>query len=354
MSVSYVSVQWNRHKRVYDTIATAGVAAFVAVFVLTSQFVQGSSAPTIPVLLLRALGVCAIVLLHIILTIGPLARLTPLAAPLLYNRRHLGVLTFLVGLAHASLATLYYGAFGDRNPVLVLLGTNAAFSSISGFPFEVLGLAALLVLFLMAATSHDFWLKNLGAPLWKNLHMAVYGAYALLIAHVLLGSLRSEPSLVPRVMLWLGILLVGSLHIAAGLRSRVQLRAQARTPEPDGWIDVCAVPALIDCRARTVRTPQGDSIAVFRYEGKVSAVANTCVHQGGPLGEGKVVGGCVTCPWHGYQYLPDCGQSPPPFTERIATYEVRIRGDRVMVRASANPPGTPVPPAILPPEPDPE
>lgn len=353
MSVSYVAVQWNRHKRVYYLIATAGVVSFVAVFVLTSLLIRGPSAPTFPVLLLRSLGVCAVVLLHIILIIGPLARLTPRASPLLYNRRHLGVLTFLVGLAHASLATLYYGAFGDRNPVLVLLGTNTAFGSLSGFPFEVLGLGALLVLFLMAATSHDFWLKNLGAPIWKSLHMAVYGAYALLIAHVLLGSLRSEPSVIPRALLGLGVLLVGSLHIVAGLRSRVALRAQARTTEPDGWIDVCDVPALSDCRARTVRTPQGDSIAVFRYAGKVSAIANTCVHQGGPLGEGKIVGGCVTCPWHGYQYLPDCGQSPPPFTERIATYEVCIRGDRVRVRATANPPGTPVPPAILPPEPDP-
>lgn len=39
----------------------------------------------------------------------------------------------------------------------------------------------------MAATSHDFWLKNLTAPVWKRLHMLVYAAYALLLAHLLLG-----------------------------------------------------------------------------------------------------------------------------------------------------------------------
>ena len=46
----------------------------------------------------------------------------------------------------------------------------------------------------MAATSHDFWLHNLSAPVWKRLHMLVYVAYALLIAHVTLGALQSETS----------------------------------------------------------------------------------------------------------------------------------------------------------------
>jgi DMSO/TMAO reductase YedYZ heme-binding membrane subunit len=46
----------------------------------------------------------------------------------------------------------------------------------------------------MAATSHDFWLHNLTAPVWKRLHMLVYPAYGLLIAHVTLGALQSETS----------------------------------------------------------------------------------------------------------------------------------------------------------------
>jgi len=43
----------------------------------------------------------------------------------------------------------------------------------------VLGIAALLVLFVMAATSHDFWLSFLTPPVWKALHMSLYAAYGL-------------------------------------------------------------------------------------------------------------------------------------------------------------------------------
>ena len=51
------------------------------------------------------------------------------------------------------------------------------------FPFEWLGMAALAILFAMAATSHDFWLSFLSAPIWKRLHMLVYVCYALVVMH---------------------------------------------------------------------------------------------------------------------------------------------------------------------------
>jgi len=63
-----------------------------------------------------------------------------------------------------------------------------------------------------------------------------------------------------------------------------------------------------------------------------------------------VIDGCITCPWHGYQYLAHSGQSPPPFTERIPTYELRLRGDRILVDPTPKPPGTPVTPARIPAE----
>ena len=75
-----------------------------------------------------------------------------------------------------------------------LFTANQRFTSLANFPFQPLGLAALLILFVMAATSHDFWLRNLTAPVWKRLHMLVYAAYALLVAHVTLGALQSETS----------------------------------------------------------------------------------------------------------------------------------------------------------------
>ena len=62
----------------------------------------------------------------------------------------------------------------------------------------------------------------------------------------------------------------------------------------------------------------GERVAIFKYDGKISAVSNVCQHQNGPLGEGKILDGCITCPWHGYQYLPETGASPPPFVRKSA------------------------------------
>ena len=84
---------------------------------------------------------------------------------------------------------------------------------------------------------------------------------------------------------------------------------------------------------------------MFRYDGKISAVSNVCQHQNGPLGEGKIVDGCITCPWHGYQYVPETGASPPPFNERIPTFNVRVRRGEVWIDPVPNPPGTRAEPA---------
>ena len=84
---------------------------------------------------------------------------------------------------------------------------------------------------------------------------------------------------------------------------------------------------------------------MFRYGGSVSAVSNVCQHQNGPLGEGKIVGGCIVCPWHGYEYAPDTGAAPPPFTEAVPTFRSVINDGRIYVDPRPLPPGTRVPPA---------
>jgi nitrite reductase/ring-hydroxylating ferredoxin subunit len=88
-------------------------------------------------------------------------------------------------------------------------------------------------------------------------------------------------------------------------------------------------------------------VAVFRYDGQVSALSNVCQHQNGPLGEGRILDGCVTCPWHGYQYRPEDGASPPPFRERVPTFRVRVEGGRILVDPRPLPAGTRVEPATF-------
>ncbi|MBL9033023.1 MAG: ferric reductase-like transmembrane domain-containing protein [Phycisphaerae bacterium] len=360
MSVSYTWVGWTKHKKRYDAVLLVAVALFLAAFIGLSLVGPVASRPSLPIVLIRALGLCAILMLHIVLWIGPLARLDRRLLPLLFNRRHLGVATFFVALAHATLSVLWYHGFGNLNPLVSLLASNTNYLSFSRFPFEVLGLAALAILFLMAATSHDFWNRNLSARTWKRLHMLVYWAYALLVGHVALGAMQSERHPLLAAALLLGVGVTAGLHIVAGSREVRVDRGVALAPDGT-FIDACSIDEIPEGRARIVcpRRAGGtgtrgslchERIAIFRHGGTISAVSNVCVHQGGPLGEGKIIDGCITCPWHGWQYRPADGQSPPPFHEKIPTYEVRISGRRVLVNPRTLPPGTPTPPAAIPPD----
>lgn len=343
MAHAYRAVQWNAHKKRYDATIAAGVLLFLGVFV-GAGFALAPNA-TIETLLIRGLGAAALLLLHAILCIGPLCRLDRRFLPFLYNRRHLGVAMFLLALAHAAFATIQFHALGDANPLVSVLSSNPRAGSVSQFPFEWLGALALAVLFLMAATSHDFWLATLTPPVWKALHMSVYAAYGLVLLHVALGTLQSEPSPLLVGALAAGFTTVVSLHLVAG-RREARTDEALLSPGDGGWVDVCHVDDLRDKRAR-IFPLGGERVAVFRYDGLVSALSNVCRHQGGPLGEGRIVDGCAVCPWHGWQYRPEDGRSPAPFTERIPTFRVRIVARRVWIDPRPLPPGTATPPAKI-------
>jgi sulfoxide reductase heme-binding subunit YedZ len=341
VSASYRAVGWNPQKKRYDATIGFFVAALLVTLIGGGAMVNPNA--TIETLLIRALAVTAFILLHIVLSIGPLCRLDRRFLPLLYNRRHLGVTMFAIALAHGMFALVQFHALGNRNPLVSVLTTSTAYGSVSEFPFQVLGLAALGILFLMAATSHDFWLHNLTPPVWKALHMAVYAAYALVVAHVALGALQSERSPWLAGVLCVGVAWVVGLHLAAAFRER---RVDDADPVPGRMVDVCAVSDIPDTRA-VVRCMGGERVAVFKYGDRISAISNVCQHQNGPLGEGKIVNGCVVCPWHGYEYRPDTGASPPPFTEKVATFTVRVRDGRVLVDPRPHAPGTRVEPARI-------
>ena len=326
MTHAYRWVQWNRHKRVYDAVLVGAILCYLAGFVgITTALHAGDHAVSAPILAMRALGTLAAVLLHIILAIGPLSRLTPRMAPVLYNRRHLGVTCFTVALLHAVIALGFYGGFGVVNPITAVLNGPGVRP-----PFELYGLGVLLVLFVMAATSHDFWLHTLGPGLWKGLHMLVYPAYVLLVAHIAFGGLRTDQGWIGVGLLGAGIVGLTALHVVTGFRERAR---DARAPSvPTDWIDLgtpAELATIPNQRARVVCTPDAERIAVFRDGDRLHAVSGVCPHQGGPLGEGRIVNGCVTCPWHGHQFAPDTGRAPAPYTDTVPTHELRVRGGRI-------------------------
>lgn len=350
MAAKYGMVFWTPYKRHFDIVLGIGVAGFLAVHVVVTTLnwppAQTGSEFQIGI---RALGAAAYTLLHLILMIGPLARISPRFKPLLYNRRHLGVTCFLLALAHAACVMVWYHSFGTLNPFISILVSNQDYGRIHGFPFESLGLLGLIILFVLAATSHDFWNTNLGPRLWKTIHMALYPAFALIIAHVFLGAVQSDRGFILAGVVSAGAMLVAFVH---GLASQFEVnRAQKMARDAqESWILVGPALEIADKCARIVATPKGERIAVFRDGQKVTAITNVCRHQAGPLGEGRIVDGCVTCPWHGFQYRPEDGCAPPPFKERLLVYRTRLIGRNVEVEIVPQPLGSVVAASLIPPD----
>jgi len=74
-----------------------------------------------------------------------------------------------------------------------------------------------------------------------------------------------------------------------------------------------------------------EPVALFNVDGKIYALSNTCVHAGGPLGEGSLDGKDVTCPWHAWSYNVTTGVCVSVPGARVKTYPVEVRDGQVFV-----------------------
>ena len=137
----------------------------------------------------------------------------------------------------------------------------------------------------------------------------------------------------------LSVIAVAGLHLVAGRIERQKDRNTAESASESTaeapWVVAGQVDDIADGRGIVVALEDGERVAVFRYGDRLSALANVCAHQNGPLGEGRIVDGYVTCPWHGFQYRPSDGCSPPPFTEKAATYRLKLDGQADPARPPA-------------------
>ncbi|MGH9320331.1 MAG: Rieske (2Fe-2S) protein [Vicinamibacteria bacterium] len=70
-------------------------------------------------------------------------------------------------------------------------------------------------------------------------------------------------------------------------------------------------------------------IAIFRCQGEIFALDETCPHRGGPLHDGTIEGGVVLCPWHQWQFDLRTGASPLNPLSRVRVYPVRVEGTDV-------------------------
>ncbi|TWT50581.1 Anthranilate 1,2-dioxygenase ferredoxin subunit [Rubripirellula amarantea] len=100
----------------------------------------------------------------------------------------------------------------------------------------------------------------------------------------------------------------------------------------ENWIPVAQSNAVCDDAAIEVVVGQ-QIIAVFRSDGVLYALDGMCAHQGGPIAEGTVAHGCVTCPWHGWQYELASGIQTINRQPLQRVYEVRERDGMIEVLA---------------------
>jgi len=73
--------------------------------------------------------------------------------------------------------------------------------------------------------------------------------------------------------------------------------------------------------------------ALFKKGGKFYVMDNTCLHRGGPIGKGKLNGGIVTCPWHGWQYDITTGECKTTQGMKLKTYPVTVKGEDIFIDA---------------------
>ena len=71
--------------------------------------------------------------------------------------------------------------------------------------------------------------------------------------------------------------------------------------------------------------------AICNVAGAVLALSGTCPHRGGPLGQGVVNGGNLTCPWHAWEF--DCRTGHHDYNPAIKldTFPVEISGGDIVV-----------------------
>lgn len=103
---------------------------------------------------------------------------------------------------------------------------------------------------------------------------------------------------------------------------------------------------------RRIVTVRGIDIGVLQHDGRFYAYENRCVHMGGPVCEGRVLGKVeavldsdkavlserfseaevhLICPWHGYEYDLATGECAVDRRLRLRRFDVIEKGDEIYV-----------------------
>ncbi len=101
------------------------------------------------------------------------------------------------------------------------------------------------------------------------------------------------------------------------------------------WIDIGPVDDFSTAPLRRVKAGNVE-LAVSCKDGQFGAISNACNHAGGPLGDGRIDGDYVICPWHNWKFHRCSGSGEPGFeADRVPAYPVKVEGGRVLVNIEA-------------------
>ena len=98
-----------------------------------------------------------------------------------------------------------------------------------------------------------------------------------------------------------------------------------------GWHDLMRRADLPE--GKPVRQVVGEvPVVAVRSDGEVHVLADRCSHMSGPLSDGELADGCLTCPWHGSVFrLADGSVARGPATAPQPAFEVREAGGAIQV-----------------------
>lgn len=108
------------------------------------------------------------------------------------------------------------------------------------------------------------------------------------------------------------------------------------------WIDI-GTEAALRAAPLTQIDHAGLRLAVSFAHGEWGVVSGVCSHAGGPLGEGRLDGDYVVCPWHHWKYHRRTGQGEPGYeADAVPRYAVRVEDGHVWVDLASATKRTPI------------
>jgi nitrite reductase/ring-hydroxylating ferredoxin subunit len=99
----------------------------------------------------------------------------------------------------------------------------------------------------------------------------------------------------------------------------------------NSWIDVGASEVLAQKPVQELRAGTRRIALTFK-NGQFGAISGICNHVGGPLGNGRLDGDYVVCPWHYYKFHWQTGEGEPGYEDdRVPAHDVKVENGRVLV-----------------------